>query len=136
MCRLILKTGPVEGYLSTRCGHHEIGIPQRGSKKDLVELVVKNARISFDQRFRMLQPSGHAIAENVANLLGLESSPRRIECFDISNIQGTDSVASMVVWEEGKMKKTDYRKFIIKTVEGPDDFKSMRESSLDVNIRD
>jgi excinuclease ABC subunit C len=67
------------------------------------------------------------IAENVANLLGLESPPQRIECFDISNIQGTDSVASMVVWESGKMKKSDYRKFIIRTVDGPDDFKSMRE---------
>ena len=118
----------LEDYLSARRGHRiEVGIPQRGSKKDLLELVVKNARISFDQRFRVLQPSRQAIAENVAHLLGLESPPRRIECFDISNIQGTDSVASMVVWEEGKMKKSDYRKFIIKTVDGPDDFKSMRE---------
>ena len=118
----------LEDYLSKRSGHRiEVGVPQRGSKKDLVELVVKNARISFDQRFRVLQPSGHVIAEHVANLLGLESPPRRIESFDISNIQGTDSVASMVVWEAGKMKKSDYRKFIIKTVDGPDDFKSMRE---------
>ena len=118
----------LEDYLKNRSGRRvEVQIPQRGSKKDLVQLVVKNARLSFDQRFRVLQPSGHVIAENVANLLGLESPLRRIECFDISNIQGADSVASMVVWEEGKMKKSDYRKFIIKTVEGPDDFKSMHE---------
>ncbi len=118
----------MEGYLSSRSGRRVgIGIPRRGVKKDLVDLVVKNARISFDQRFRVLQPSGAAIAENVANMLGLESPLRRIECFDISNIQGTDSVASMVVWEEGKMKKSDYRKFIIKTVDGADDFKSMHE---------
>jgi excinuclease ABC subunit C len=118
----------LEDFLNNRSGRRvEVQIPQRGSKKDLVELVLKNARLSFDQRFRVLQPSGHVTAENVAHLLGLESPPQRIECFDISNIQGTDSVASMVVWEEGKMKKSDYRKFIIKTVDGPDDFKSMRE---------
>jgi len=118
----------LEDFLKNRSGRRvEVHIPQRGSKKDLVELVVKNARISYDQRFRVRQPSAHRVAENIANLLGLESPPQRIECFDISNIQGTDSVASMVVWEEGKMKKSDYRKFIIKTVDGPDDFKSMRE---------
>ena len=74
MCRLILKIRRLlEDYLSTRSGHRiEVGIPQRGSKKDLVELVVKNARISFDQRFRVLHPSSHAIAESVANLLELE----------------------------------------------------------------
>ena len=59
--------------------------------------------------------------------LGLENAPRRIECFDISHIQGTDKVASMVVWEDGRMKKSDYRKFVIRTVEGNDDFASMRE---------
>ncbi|MFN8008297.1 MAG: excinuclease ABC subunit UvrC [Terriglobia bacterium] len=121
----------VEDYLSQRGGRRvEIAIPQRGSKKDLVELAVKNAKISFDQRFRLMQPNAAAIAENLASLLGVEPPLRRIECFDISNIQGTDSVASMVVWEEGRMKKSDYRKFIIKTVEGPDDFKSMHEVIL------
>ena len=118
----------LEDYLSLRRGRRvEIGIPQRGSKKDLVALAANNARLSFDQRFRVLQPSSAAIAENLASLLGLESPPRRIECFDISNIQGSDSVASMVVWEEGRMKKSDYRKLILKTVDGPDDFKSMKE---------
>src|SRR5271170_803953 len=63
----------------------------------------------------------------IQEALGLAEAPKRIECFDISHIQGTDKVASMVVWEEGRMKKSDYRKFIIRTVEGNDDFASMRE---------
>jgi excinuclease ABC subunit C len=92
-----------------------------------VKLASTNAKLAFDQRFRVLSPSSGVIGESLASTLGLENPPRRIECFDISNIQGTDSVASMVVWEDGKMKKSDYRKFIIKTVEGADDFKSIRE---------
>ncbi len=86
-----------------------------------------NAKHSLDQRFRVMKPSSKAIQEALRDALGLEHAPKRIECFDISHIQGTDKVASMVVWEEGKMKKSDYRKFIIKTVEGNDDFASMRE---------
>jgi len=118
----------LETFLSNRRGRRvEIKVPQRGQKKDFVELVEKNARLAFDQRFRTLNPSSQAIAENLAGLLGLEDPPRRIESFDISNIQGADSVASMVVWEAARMKKSDYRKFIIKTVGGPDDFKSMKE---------
>jgi excinuclease ABC subunit C len=115
-------------FLSQRKGRKvEIRIPQRGVKKEFVELVDKNAKLAFDQRFRTLNPSIQAIGDSLAGLLGLEDAPRRIESFDISNIQGTDSVASMVVWEAGKMKKSDYRRFIIKTVEGADDFKSMKE---------
>ena len=115
-------------FLSQRRGRKvEIRIPQRGSKKEFVQLVDKNARLAFDQRFRTLNPGVQAIGESLASTLGLEDAPRRIESFDISNIQGTDSVASMVVWEAGKMKKSDYRRFIIKTVEGADDFKSMKE---------
>jgi excinuclease ABC subunit C len=87
----------------------------------------KNARLAFEQRFRVFVPTEKAVREELAVLLGLEELPRRIECFDISNIQGTDSVASMVVWEEGRMKKSDYRKFLIKTVRGADDFSSIRE---------
>ena len=75
----------------------------------------------------MLQPSARAIAEGLAEALGLPEPPQRIECFDISHIQGTDTVASMVVWENGKMRKADYRKFIVKTVAGSDDFASIRE---------
>jgi excinuclease ABC subunit C len=105
----------------------EIRTPQRGQKKALMDLVETNARQSFHGRFRVLKPSSAAIQTAVQDALNLPDAPRRIECFDISHIQGTDKVASMVVWEDGKMKKADYRKFIIKTVIGNDDFASMRE---------
>lgn len=105
----------------------EIATPQRGTKKALLALVETNAKHSFDQRFRVLKPSSKAIQEALRDALNLSDAPRRIECFDISHIQGTDKVASMVVWEDGAMKKSDYRKFIIRTVVGNDDFASMRE---------
>ena len=109
--------------------HHKVEIrtPQRGQKKALLELVETNAKHSFDARFRVLKPSSRAIQEALQDALNLPGAPARIECFDISHIQGTDKVASMVVWEDGKMKKADYRKFIIRTVAGNDDFASMRE---------
>jgi excinuclease ABC subunit C len=90
-------------------------------------LAQTNAKHSFDARFRVMKPSSKAIQEALQDALNLPEAPSRIECFDISHIQGTDKVASMVVWEEGRMKKADYRKFIIKTVIGNDDFASMRE---------
>src|SRR5438067_2476453 len=105
----------------------EIRTPQRGQKKALLGLVETNAKHSFDARFRVLKPSSKAIQEALQDALNLPDPPARIECFDISHIQGTDKVASMVVWEDGKMKKSDYRKFIIRTVVGNDDFASMRE---------
>src|SRR5437016_7552674 len=105
----------------------EIRTPQRGQKKALLDLVQTNARHSFDARFRVLKPTSRAIQEALRDALNLSDAPARIECFDISHIQGTDKVASMVVWEDGKMKKSDYRKFIIRTVIGNDDFASMRE---------
>jgi excinuclease ABC subunit C len=105
----------------------EIRTPQRGQKKALLSLVQTNAKHSFDARFRVLKPSSRAIQEALQDSLNLPSAPSRIECFDISHIQGTDKVASMVVWEDGRMKKADYRKFIIRTVIGNDDFASMRE---------
>ncbi len=105
----------------------EIHTPQRGQKKAMLDLVETNAKHSFDARFRVLKPSSRAIQEAVEDALNLPAPPKRIECFDISHIQGTDKVASMVVWEEGRMKKSDYRKFIIRTVIGNDDFASMRE---------
>ncbi|MGA2149173.1 MAG: excinuclease ABC subunit UvrC [Bryobacteraceae bacterium] len=105
----------------------EIRTPQRGQKKALFDMVENNAKHSFDARFRVLKPSSRAIREALQDALNLPSAPERIECFDISHIQGTDKVASMVVWEDGRMKKADYRKFIIKTVVGNDDFASMRE---------
>ncbi len=118
----------LEEMFSERRGRKvEIHTPQRGQKKAMLGLVESNARHSFEQRFRVLKPSSEAIKSALADALGLEHPPERIECFDISHIQGTDKVASMVVWENGRMKKSDYRKFVIKTVEGNDDFASMRE---------
>jgi excinuclease ABC subunit C len=118
----------LEEYLSEKRGRKvEIHTPQRGQKKAMLSLVESNARHSFEQRFRVLKPSSSAIQEALRDALSLENAPQRIECFDISHIQGTDKVASMVVWENGRMKKSDYRKFIIRTVEGNDDFASMRE---------
>jgi len=108
-------------------GRVEIRTPQRGQKKALMDLVGTNAKHSFDARFRVLKPSSKAIQQALQDALNLPVAPTRIECFDISHIQGTDKVASMVVWEDGRMKKSDYRKFIIKTVVGNDDFASMRE---------
>jgi len=119
---------PLEELLSERRGRKvEIQTPQRGQKKAMLELVESNAKHSFEQRFRVLKPSSLAIQTALQDALNLEAAPQRIECFDISHIQGTDKVASMVVWENGRMKKSDYRKFIIKTVVGNDDFASMRE---------
>jgi excinuclease ABC subunit C len=105
----------------------EIQTPQRGQKKALMDLVETNAKHAFHQRFRVMKPSAKAVQESLQDVLGLPEPPKRIECFDISHIQGTDKVASMVVWEDGRMKKSDYRKFIIRTVVGNDDFASMRE---------
>ncbi len=104
-----------------------ITVPQRGEKRELIDLAGTNAKQSYDQRFRVLKPNARAIQEAFQDALALPELPKRIECFDISHIQGAETVASMVVWEDGKMKKSDYRKFIIKTVAGVDDFASMRE---------
>jgi excinuclease ABC subunit C len=114
--------------LSERSGRRvEIVAPQRGEKRSLVDLVCLNAKQSYDQRFRVLQPGMKAIQESLQDLLTLDQLPRRIECFDISHIQGAETVASMVVWEDGAMKKSDYRKFQVKTVIGVDDFAAMQE---------
>ena len=114
--------------LCERTGHKiEIAVPQRGEKRSLVDLAGQNAKQSYDQRFRVLQPSEKAIQESLQDILTLPELPRRIECFDISHIQGAETVASMVVWEDGAMNKSAYRKFQIKTVEGVDDFASMHE---------
>jgi len=114
--------------LSERTGHRvELAVPQRGEKRSLVDLAGQNARQSYTQRFRVLEPSRKAIQESLADVLMLPELPRRIECFDISHIQGAETVASMVVWEDGKMNKSSYRKFKVMTVVGVDDFASMRE---------
>ncbi|HYH00631.1 MAG TPA: excinuclease ABC subunit UvrC [Terriglobales bacterium] len=117
----------MQDLLSDKGRRVNIVVPQRGDKRALVDLAGKNARQSYDQRFRVLKPTGKIIAEALQDALTLPEPPRRIECFDISHIQGAETVASMVVWEDGRMNKSAYRKFIIKTVEGVDDFASMRE---------
>ena len=114
--------------LSERTGHRiELAVPQRGEKRSLVDLASQNAKQSYTQRFRVLEPSRKAIQEALADALMLPELPRRIECFDISHIQGAETVASLVVWEDGKMNKSAYRKFKVMTVVGVDDFASMRE---------
>jgi len=113
-----------EGGRATRV---YITVAQRGDKRELIDLAGTNAKQSYDQRFRVMKPNARAIQEAFQDALGLPELPKRIECFDISHIQGAETVASMVVWEDGKMKKSDYRKFIIKSVAGVDDFASMRE---------
>jgi excinuclease ABC subunit C len=105
----------LEDALTEQAQHKvEIFTPQRGSKRAFLDLVANNAKHSFDQRFRVLKPSSKAIAEGLQNALNLLEEPKRIESFDVSHMQGTDTVASMVVWENGRMKKSDYRKFIIR----------------------
>jgi excinuclease ABC subunit C len=118
----------LSNLLSERSGHRvEVLVPQRGEKRSLVDLAGQNAKQSYTQRFRVLEPSRKAIQEALADALMLPELPKRIECFDISHIQGAETVASMVVWEDGKMNKSAYRKFKIMTVLGVDDFASMRE---------
>jgi excinuclease ABC subunit C len=115
-------------FLTVQSGRKvEILAPQRGDKRSLVDLVGQNAKQSYDQRFRTLQPSKSAIANALQDALNLAEVPTRIECFDISHIAGAETVASMVVWENGEMKKADYRKFKVRTVTGVDDFASMHE---------
>jgi len=107
----------LEEMLTERAGHRvEIFTPQRGQKRAILDLVKNNAAHSFEQRFRVLKPTSKAIGEALQNALNMVEEPERIECFDISHIQGSDAVASMVVWEKGRMKKSDYRKFIIRGV--------------------
>jgi excinuclease ABC subunit C len=135
----------LEEMLTERAGHKvEIFTPQRGTKRAFLDLVESNAKHSFEQRFRVLKPTSKAIGEALQSALNLAEEPHRIESFDISHLQGTDTVASMVVWEKGRMKKSDYRKFIIRGEEGRaedggngnpprqirqnDDFASMREA--------
>lgn len=118
----------LEELLSEKRGRRlHIVTPQRGRKRALLELAAKNARHSFERRFRVLKPRAREVLESLTEALDLPKPPHRIEAFDISHIQGSDIVASMVVWENGQMKKSDYRKFILKTVASNDDFASMKE---------
>ncbi len=125
-----------ELYLSheieTAIPETKITVPQRGDKKHLVELSMKNARYFRLEKLKSIQivdPDRHVnrIMQQMKEDLRLREEPRHIECFDNSNIQGTNPVAACVVFKDGKPSKKDYRHFNIKTVEGPDDFASMEE---------
>ncbi|MGB5054216.1 MAG: excinuclease ABC subunit UvrC, partial [Nitrospirales bacterium] len=101
-------------------------VPERGVKYELLQLAQENAAVALNEHLRVQTESSESV-EELQSLLTLPQIPTRIECFDISNTMGTYSVASMVVWEQGRMKKSDYRRFRIKTVEGANDFASMHE---------
>jgi excinuclease ABC subunit C len=121
----------IEEWLSgKRPGRRRVRIssPQKGQKQKLLLLVEENARGSFDNRFRIQKSAKQEALERLQKGLGLPKIPARIEAFDISNIQGAESVASMVVCEDGVMKRSEYRKFKIRTVEGADDFASIFEA--------
>ena len=112
----------------------EIICPKRGTKKDIVDMAVENAKKSLSDEADRIKLANEQTIGAVADLgryLGLVKPPKRMECFDISHIQGSETVASMVVFEDGVPKKSDYRRFKIRSAEGkPDDFKSMREVTM------
>jgi excinuclease ABC subunit C len=118
----------LEQALSQRKGRRvRIMFPQRGEKRDMIDLVDKNAKLAFEQRFRVLKPDMKLVLEELQETLELPHFPGRIESFDISHIQGAENVAGMVVCENGKMNRSEYRKFRIRGVEGANDTGSMRE---------
>jgi len=117
-------------WLSERAGRRvRLLVPQRGDRKALVDLATRNAELSYRTRHNEIIAAHFEALETLRAVLSLKALPRRIECFDISTIQGAETVASMVVCEDGRMKKSDYRKFRIRHLpeKGPDDFAAMRE---------
>jgi len=121
----------LEKLLTERRGRRvRIFHPKIGEKRHLVELVETNAKIAFEQRFRVLKPDSQKVLEELQEVLELSHFPDRIESFDISNISGSENVAGIVVFDNGKPAKDLYRRFIIKTVDGQDDFASMHEAVL------
>ncbi len=121
----------LERVLTERRGRRvKILDPKRGQKRDLVQLVETNAKIAFEQRFRVLKPDSEKVLGELQELLELSYFPERIESFDISNISGSENVAGIVVFENGKPARYAYRRFVIKTVDGANDFASMNEAVL------
>ncbi|MCF2943792.1 excinuclease ABC subunit UvrC [Paenibacillus tarimensis] len=107
----------------------KVVLPQRGRKKEVVAMAMNNAKVTLDEKFRLIERDEERsvkAAEGLAGYLGLDSV-RRIEAFDNSNIQGTDPVSAMVVFTDGKPDKKEYRKYKVRTVQGPDDYETMRE---------
>ena len=121
----------LEEFLSEKSGRKvSIKIPQKGEKKEVLKMVEQNAKETLNQfRDKIIRDkiSNETAMLELQNILSLDMSPHRIEAYDISNIQGVDSVGTMVVFENGKSKNSDYRRFKIKTVHGPNDYDSMRE---------
>lgn len=123
----------LETWLAERAGRRvRLVVPQRGEKRGLVDLATRNAALAYQSRMNPNATAQHDALETLQSVLGLSALPRRIECFDISTIQGSETVASMVVCEDGRMKKGEYRKYRIKgtgagTAAAPDDFASMNE---------
>ena len=121
----------IEAWLTERAGRRvKILVPQRGDKRALVELATRNAELSYRTRFNEMTAAHFDALETLRSVLALPAIPRRIECFDISTIQGSETVASMVVCEDGRMKKSEYRKFRVRGTRdefGADDFAAMRE---------
>lgn len=116
-------------WLSEKKGRKvRLAAPQKGEKHDLLLLVEKNAQIAFENRFRILGSAREKLLEDLRRELDLPAIPARVEAFDVSNIQGDETVASLVVCEKGVMKKSEYRKFKIRTVRGADDFASIYEA--------
>jgi excinuclease ABC subunit C len=119
---------PAERELIERwLGRVKIHVPRRGVKARFLDLVRRNARLAFESRFHAEHTHGVEVLEALQEALELPEVPYRIECFDISHIQGAETVASMVVWEGGRAKRSDYRRFRVKQVAGVDDFAAMRE---------
>jgi excinuclease ABC subunit C len=124
----IVDAKVLEAWLSERKKSRiHIRSPRQGLKSEMLDLVMRNARISFDTRFRILKAKGEELLKPLQEMLQLDSLPRRVETFDISHVQGRDTVAGMVLCLNGEMKRSGYRKFRIESVKGPDDFAAMRE---------
>ncbi|RAN83428.1 excinuclease ABC subunit C [Bacillus sp. SRB_331] len=125
----IVVPGSIDSELVERFLEVEATQPKRGKKKDLVELANKNAKIALEEKFHLIERDEERTIKAVDNLgkqLGIET-PYRIEAFDNSNIQGINPVSAMIAFIDGKPAKKEYRKYKIKTVQGPDDYESMRE---------
>ncbi|PHB06930.1 excinuclease ABC subunit C [Bacillus wiedmannii] len=125
----IVVPGSIDSELVERFLEVEATQPKRGKKKDLVELANKNAKIALEEKFYLIERDEERTIKAVDHLgkqLGIET-PYRIEAFDNSNIQGTNPVSAMIAFIDGKSAKKEYRKYKIKTVQGPDDYESMRE---------
>jgi excinuclease ABC subunit C len=119
----------LESWLSSRKGSRvHIRSPRQGLKSEMLDLVMHNAQMSFDTRFRIMKPKGEELLSLLQQALDLDCLPRRIEAFDISHVQGADTVASMVLCENGEMKRSGYRKFKMESIKHPDDFAAMREA--------